>query len=60
MIFEIRIQGRHANVTGGAARIGAEGGTVENITAMACWQASDEARFSTGFCFDQSGGRATA
>ena len=35
-------------------------GTVEEIAAMACWLASDEASFSTGFCFDQSGGRATA
>ncbi|WP_299286897.1 SDR family NAD(P)-dependent oxidoreductase [uncultured Tateyamaria sp.] len=34
-------------------------GTVEEIAAMACWLASDEASFSTGFCFDQSGGRAT-
>jgi len=35
-------------------------GTVGEIAAMACWLASDEASFSTGFCFDQSGGRATA
>lgn len=35
-------------------------GTVDEITAMACWLASDEASYSTGFCFDQSGGRATA
>ena len=35
-------------------------GTVEEIAAMACWLASDESSFSTGFCFDQSGGRATA
>ena len=35
-------------------------GTVEEIAAMACWLASDEASYSTGFCFDQSGGRATA
>ncbi len=35
-------------------------GTVKEIAAMACWLASDEASFSTGFCFDQSGGRATA
>lgn len=34
-------------------------GTVEEIAAMACWLASDEASFTTGFCFDQSGGRAT-
>jgi 3-oxoacyl-[acyl-carrier protein] reductase len=35
-------------------------GTVQEIAAMACWLVSDEASFSTGFCFDQSGGRATA
>ncbi|MEL6619491.1 MAG: SDR family NAD(P)-dependent oxidoreductase [Pseudomonadota bacterium] len=35
-------------------------GTVDEIAAMACWLASDEASFTTGFCFDQSGGRATA
>lgn len=34
-------------------------GTVEEIAAMACWLASDEASFATGCCFDQSGGRAT-
>ncbi len=34
-------------------------GTVDEITAMACWLLSDEASFTTGFCFDQSGGRAT-
>lgn len=34
-------------------------GTVDEIAAMACWIASDEGSFSTGFCFDQSGGRAT-
>ena len=34
-------------------------GTVDEIAAMACWLASDEASYSTGFCFDQSGGRAT-
>ena len=34
-------------------------GTVEEITAMVCWLLSDEASFTTGFCFDQSGGRAT-
>ncbi|WP_323769377.1 SDR family NAD(P)-dependent oxidoreductase [Antarctobacter sp.] len=33
-------------------------GTIEEITAMACWLASDEASFSTGAVFDQSGGRA--
>ncbi|WP_299548438.1 SDR family NAD(P)-dependent oxidoreductase [uncultured Tateyamaria sp.] len=35
-------------------------GTVEEIASMTCWLASDEASFTTGFCFDQSGGRATA
>ncbi|APX14207.1 SDR family NAD(P)-dependent oxidoreductase [Tateyamaria omphalii] len=35
-------------------------GTVDEIAGMACWLASDEASFTTGFCFDQSGGRATA
>lgn len=34
-------------------------GTVEEIAAMICWLASDEASFTTGACFDQSGGRAT-
>ena len=34
-------------------------GTIAEIAAMACWLASDEASFTTGFCFDQSGGRAT-
>ena len=34
-------------------------GTVEEIAAMVCWLASDEASFTTGACFDQSGGRAT-
>lgn len=34
-------------------------GSVEEITAMVCWLLSDEASFTTGFCFDQSGGRAT-
>ncbi|SNS07051.1 SDR family NAD(P)-dependent oxidoreductase [Antarctobacter heliothermus] len=33
-------------------------GTIEEITAMACWLASDEASFATGAVFDQSGGRA--
>lgn len=33
-------------------------GTVEEIAAMACWLASDEASFATGAVFDQSGGRA--
>ncbi|WP_299657993.1 SDR family NAD(P)-dependent oxidoreductase [uncultured Tateyamaria sp.] len=35
-------------------------GTVDEIASMACWLASEEASFTTGFCFDQSGGRATA
>lgn len=34
-------------------------GTVAEIASMACWLASDEASYTTGFCFDQSGGRAT-
>ncbi|WP_238363885.1 SDR family NAD(P)-dependent oxidoreductase [Mesobacterium pallidum] len=34
-------------------------GTVEEIAAMVCWLASDETSFTTGACFDQSGGRAT-
>ncbi|MGR3500783.1 SDR family NAD(P)-dependent oxidoreductase [Pseudaestuariivita sp.] len=34
-------------------------GTIDEITAMVCWLASDEASFTTGCCFDQSGGRAT-
>lgn len=34
-------------------------GSISEIAAMACWLASDEASFSTGACFDQSGGRAT-
>lgn len=34
-------------------------GTAEEIAAMACWLASDEASFTTGAVFDQSGGRAT-
>ncbi len=34
-------------------------GTMEEIAAMACWLASHEASFTTGACFDQSGGRAT-
>lgn len=33
-------------------------GTVDEITAMACWLASAEASFATGSVFDQSGGRA--
>jgi 3-oxoacyl-[acyl-carrier protein] reductase len=34
-------------------------GLVEEIAAMICWLASDEASFSTGAVFDVSGGRAT-
>lgn len=34
-------------------------GTVDEIAAMACWLASEEASFTTGAVFDQSGGRAT-
>ncbi|CAM9958251.1 unnamed protein product [Chrysoparadoxa australica] len=33
-------------------------GSIDEITAMACWLASEEASFSTGAVFDQSGGRA--
>ena len=34
-------------------------GRVEEIASIACWLASREASFSTGACFDASGGRAT-
>ncbi len=34
-------------------------GTVDEIAALACWLASDEASFTTGCCLDASGGRAT-
>jgi 3-oxoacyl-[acyl-carrier protein] reductase len=34
-------------------------GQVEEIAAMICWLASDEASFTTGAVFDVSGGRAT-
>ena len=34
-------------------------GTPDEITSMVCWLASDEASFTTGAVFDQSGGRAT-
>ncbi|MBY6048250.1 SDR family NAD(P)-dependent oxidoreductase [Vannielia litorea] len=34
-------------------------GTTDEIAAMICWLASPEASFTTGACFDQSGGRAT-
>jgi 2-dehydro-3-deoxy-L-rhamnonate dehydrogenase (NAD+) len=34
-------------------------GTVDEVTALVCWLASEEASFSTGATFDVSGGRAT-
>ena len=34
-------------------------GQVGEVAAMICWLASDEMTFSTGACFDISGGRAT-
>jgi 2-dehydro-3-deoxy-L-rhamnonate dehydrogenase (NAD+) len=34
-------------------------GTVEEAAALICWLASRECSFSTGACFDLSGGRAT-
>ena len=34
-------------------------GTTDEIAAMVTWIASEEAAFSTGACFDVSGGRAT-
>jgi 3-oxoacyl-[acyl-carrier protein] reductase len=34
-------------------------GTVDEVAAMVCWLASEEASFSTGAVFDCSGGRAT-
>lgn len=34
-------------------------GTVDEIAALVCWLASEEASFSTGAVFDCSGGRAT-
>jgi len=34
-------------------------GTVEEVTALVCWLASEECSFSTGAVFDISGGRAT-
>ena len=33
-------------------------GTVDEVAALACWIASDECSFTTGFTFDCSGGRA--
>ena len=34
-------------------------GTLEEVTALVCWLASEECSFSTGAVFDVSGGRAT-
>jgi 3-oxoacyl-[acyl-carrier protein] reductase len=34
-------------------------GKPEEVAALICWLASDEMTFSTGACFDISGGRAT-
>jgi NAD(P)-dependent dehydrogenase (short-subunit alcohol dehydrogenase family) len=34
-------------------------GKPEEVAAVICWLASDEMTFSTGACFDISGGRAT-
>ncbi|ACA19242.1 short-chain dehydrogenase/reductase SDR [Methylobacterium sp. 4-46] len=34
-------------------------GTIEEVAALICWLASEEASFSTGGVFDVSGGRAT-
>ena len=34
-------------------------GTVDEVAALICWLASEEASFSTGGVFDVSGGRAT-
>lgn len=34
-------------------------GTLDEIAALAAWVASSECSFTTGFCFDLSGGRAT-
>jgi NAD(P)-dependent dehydrogenase (short-subunit alcohol dehydrogenase family) len=38
--------------------LGRMGGTAE-VAALICWLASDEMTFSTGACYDISGGRAT-
>jgi 3-oxoacyl-[acyl-carrier protein] reductase len=34
-------------------------GEPSEVAALACWLASEEMTFSTGACFDISGGRAT-
>jgi NAD(P)-dependent dehydrogenase (short-subunit alcohol dehydrogenase family) len=34
-------------------------GTVDEVTALICWLASEECSFTTGGVFDISGGRAT-
>jgi len=34
-------------------------GTLDEVAALACWVASPECSFTTGFCFDLTGGRAT-
>ena len=34
-------------------------GQPEEVASLICWLASDEMTFSTGACFDISGGRAT-
>ena len=34
-------------------------GTIDEVTSLVCWLASEEASFSTGGVFDVSGGRAT-
>ena len=34
-------------------------GTIEEVTSLVCWLASEECSFSTGAVFDVSGGRAT-
>ncbi|MGH9447851.1 MAG: SDR family oxidoreductase, partial [Terriglobia bacterium] len=34
-------------------------GTVDEVTSLVCWLASEECSFSTGAVFDVSGGRAT-
>ena len=34
-------------------------GTLDEVTALACWIVSDEGSFNTASVFDLSGGRAT-